>query len=90
MVEEVMTTGVLNPSHYPARRAATVVQHYLNTRYGSPYRWIFLSTVNSGSAEVGVEKEDQHTLGSVLGKGQLILQGKEGSLKGMDMGGLCG
>ncbi|XP_029628205.1 latexin isoform X2 [Salmo trutta] len=48
---EVMTTGVLNPSHYPARRAATVVQHYLNTLYGSPYRWIFLSKVHSGSAE---------------------------------------
>ncbi|XP_041733299.1 latexin isoform X1 [Coregonus clupeaformis] len=49
--EVVMTTGVLNLSHYPGRRAATVVQHYLNTRYGSPYRWIFLSKVHNGSAE---------------------------------------
>uniref|UniRef100_A0A8C8LW59 Cystatin LXN-type domain-containing protein n=1 Tax=Oncorhynchus tshawytscha TaxID=74940 RepID=A0A8C8LW59_ONCTS len=80
VVEEVMTTGVLNPSHYPARRAATVVQHYLNTRYGSPYRWIFLSTVHSGSAEVGVEVEDQHTLGSVSGQcsAELFFPGGEG------------
>uniref|UniRef100_A0A673XBH4 Latexin n=1 Tax=Salmo trutta TaxID=8032 RepID=A0A673XBH4_SALTR len=80
VVEEVMMTGVLNPSHYPARRAATVVQHYLNTRYGSPYRWLFLSTVNSGSAEVGVEMDDQHTLGSVSGQcsAELLFPGGEG------------
>ncbi|XP_067362395.1 latexin isoform X2 [Channa argus] len=46
-----MATGKLNPSHYPAQRAAKVVQHYLNTRYGSPYRLFGLHQVHSGHAE---------------------------------------
>uniref|UniRef100_A0AAX7VMV6 Cystatin LXN-type domain-containing protein n=1 Tax=Astatotilapia calliptera TaxID=8154 RepID=A0AAX7VMV6_ASTCA len=46
-----MATGELNPNHYPARRAAQVVQHYLNTRYGSPFRLIGVQTVHSGNAE---------------------------------------
>ncbi|XP_008307902.1 latexin isoform X2 [Cynoglossus semilaevis] len=46
-----METGVLNPDHYPARRAARVVQHYLNTRYGSPYKVFHLDTVHSATAE---------------------------------------
>ncbi|XP_026172776.1 latexin isoform X2 [Mastacembelus armatus] len=46
-----MATGELNPNHYPARRAAQVVQHYLNTRYGSPYRLFGLHRVHSGHAE---------------------------------------
>ncbi|GAA6225830.1 latexin isoform X1 [Lates japonicus] len=49
--EDVMATGKLNPNHYPAQRAAKVVQHYLNTRYGSPYRVFFLHRVHSGNAE---------------------------------------
>ncbi|XP_051255096.1 latexin isoform X1 [Dicentrarchus labrax] len=49
--EDVMATGELNPNHYPAQRAAKVVQHYLNTRYGSPYRLFGLQRVNSGNAE---------------------------------------
>ncbi|XP_044060030.1 latexin isoform X1 [Siniperca chuatsi] len=49
--EAVMATGELNPSHYPAQRAAKVVQHYLNTRYGSPYRLFGLQRVLSGNAE---------------------------------------
>ncbi|CAN9511439.1 unnamed protein product [Ophioblennius macclurei] len=46
-----METGKLNPNHYPAQRAAKVVQHYLNTRYGSPFRLFGLQRVNSGNAE---------------------------------------
>ncbi|XP_068567674.1 latexin isoform X1 [Cebidichthys violaceus] len=46
-----MATGELNPNHYPARRAAKVVQHYLNTRYGSPFRLFGLHNVHSGNAE---------------------------------------
>ncbi|XP_074536081.1 latexin isoform X2 [Halichoeres trimaculatus] len=46
-----MATGELNPNHYPAQRAAKVVQHYLNTRYGSPYRLFGLHRVHSGHAE---------------------------------------
>ncbi|XP_010744590.3 latexin isoform X2 [Larimichthys crocea] len=46
-----MATGELNPNHYPARRAAQVVQHYLNTRYGSPYRLFHVERVYSGNAE---------------------------------------
>ncbi|KAM9359017.1 latexin [Symphorus nematophorus] len=49
--EDVMATGKLNPNHYPAQRAAKVVQHYLNTRYGSPYRVFLLQRVYSGNAE---------------------------------------
>ncbi|KAG7270280.1 hypothetical protein CRUP_037504 [Coryphaenoides rupestris] len=48
-----MLTGELNPGHYQAQRAAKVVQHYLNTRYGSPYWWVILSKVHNASAEVG-------------------------------------
>uniref|UniRef100_A0A3Q0SED4 Latexin n=1 Tax=Amphilophus citrinellus TaxID=61819 RepID=A0A3Q0SED4_AMPCI len=47
----VMATGELNPNHYPARRAAQVVQHYLNTRYGSPFRLIGVQKVHSANAE---------------------------------------
>ncbi|CAG6002427.1 unnamed protein product [Menidia menidia] len=49
--EVVMATGELNPNHYPAQRAAKVVQHYLNTRHGSPYRLFGLQRVHSGNAE---------------------------------------
>ncbi|TNN80406.1 Latexin [Liparis tanakae] len=49
--EDVMATGELNPSHYQAQRAAKVVQHYLNTQYGSPFRLFGLHKVNSGNAE---------------------------------------
>lgn len=50
--EHVMATGELNPNHYPAQRAAKVVQHYLNARYGSPYRLFGLQRVHSGNAQV--------------------------------------
>ncbi|XP_028320679.1 latexin isoform X2 [Gouania willdenowi] len=46
-----MATGDLNPNHYPAQRAAKVVQHYLNTRHGSPFRLFGLHSVENGSAE---------------------------------------
>ncbi|XP_034718830.1 latexin isoform X1 [Etheostoma cragini] len=49
--ENVMATGELNVNHYPARRAAQVVQHYLNTRYGSPYRLLQVDKVHRGNAE---------------------------------------
>ncbi|XP_070685133.1 latexin isoform X2 [Pempheris klunzingeri] len=56
-----MASGELNPSHYPAQRAAKVVQHYLNTRYGSPYRLFGLQSVHSGNAEdvAGSERKYQ-------------------------------
>uniref|UniRef100_A0A674NZ32 Latexin n=1 Tax=Takifugu rubripes TaxID=31033 RepID=A0A674NZ32_TAKRU len=37
-----MASGELNPNHYPAQRAAKVVQHYLTAHYGSPYRLTFI------------------------------------------------
>ncbi|XP_054901587.1 latexin isoform X2 [Poeciliopsis prolifica] len=46
-----MATGELNPNHYPAQRAAKVVQHYLNMRYGSPYKLFGLKEVHSGNVE---------------------------------------
>lgn len=51
--ENAMATGELNPNHYPAQRAAKVVQHYLNVQYGSPFRLFGLHKVHSGNAEVG-------------------------------------
>ena len=50
--EHVMATGELNPNHYPAQRAAKVVQHYLNARYGSPCRLFGLQRVHRGNAQV--------------------------------------
>lgn len=47
-----MATGELNPNHYPAQRAAKVVQHYLTARHGSPYRLFGVHKVHSGNAEV--------------------------------------
>ncbi|XP_075892301.1 latexin isoform X1 [Nelusetta ayraudi] len=49
--ELVMATGELNPNYYPAQRAAKVVQHYLNTRYGSPCRLFGLHRVHSANAQ---------------------------------------
>lgn len=49
-----MASGELNPNHYPAQRAAKVVQHHLNARYGSPYRLFGLQQVHSGNAQVGL------------------------------------
>ncbi|XP_077467958.1 latexin isoform X2 [Stigmatopora argus] len=46
-----METGELNPSHYPAQRAAKVVQHYLNTQYASPYKIFGLHKVIRANAE---------------------------------------
>ncbi|XP_069004285.1 latexin [Embiotoca jacksoni] len=60
--EDVMATGDLNPNHYPAQRAAKVVQHYLNTRYGSPYRLFGLQRVNSGNAEDVAESGRKYQL----------------------------
>ncbi|XP_055369814.1 latexin isoform X2 [Betta splendens] len=59
---DVMATGELNPSHYPAQRAAKVVQHYLNTRYGSPYRVFGLHKVHSGHAEDVAESGRKYLL----------------------------
>ncbi|XP_063061739.1 latexin isoform X2 [Engraulis encrasicolus] len=49
--EGAMPRGELVPHHYPAQRAAKVVQHYLNTRYGSPYRRIMLDQVHKAGLE---------------------------------------
>ncbi|XP_049582440.1 latexin isoform X2 [Syngnathus scovelli] len=50
-IEVVMETGELNPNHYPAQRAAKVVQHYLNTQHGSPYKVFGLGKVFKAYAE---------------------------------------
>ncbi|XP_072320072.1 latexin isoform X2 [Eucyclogobius newberryi] len=46
-----METGELNPNHYPVRRAANAVQHYINTQYGSPFKVFMVEKVHSGYAE---------------------------------------
>ncbi|XP_061538631.1 latexin isoform X1 [Phycodurus eques] len=50
-IQVVMEIGELNPNHYPAQRAAKVVQHYLNTEHGSPYKVFGLHKVFSANAE---------------------------------------
>ncbi|XP_059389658.1 latexin [Carassius carassius] len=49
--EDMASTGDLEPTHYPARRAATVALHYLNTHHGSPFRVFGLQQVHKASAE---------------------------------------
>ncbi|XP_035241778.1 latexin isoform X2 [Anguilla anguilla] len=46
----------LVPGHYPARRAAQVAQHYLNTQHGSPYRWLQVEKVLSATLEEVADK----------------------------------
>ncbi|XP_005169694.2 latexin isoform X2 [Danio rerio] len=46
-----MATGELVPTHFPARRAAKVAVHYLNTRHGSPFRVFGLQQVHKATAE---------------------------------------
>ncbi|XP_037326468.2 latexin isoform X1 [Pungitius pungitius] len=60
--EDVMATGELNPDHYPAQRAAKVVQHYLNTQYGSPFRLFGLHRVHSGTAEDAADSGRKYQL----------------------------
>ncbi|XP_075997014.1 latexin isoform X2 [Genypterus blacodes] len=57
-----MATGELNTNHYPANRAAKVVQHYLNTRYGSPCRLFGLQRVHRGNAEETAESGRKYEL----------------------------
>uniref|UniRef100_A0A8C1DNJ9 Latexin n=1 Tax=Cyprinus carpio carpio TaxID=630221 RepID=A0A8C1DNJ9_CYPCA len=49
--EDMASTGDLEPTHYPARRAAQVALHYLNTHHGSPFRVFGLQQVHKASAE---------------------------------------
>ncbi|XP_073482201.1 latexin [Aquarana catesbeiana] len=41
----------INPSHYPASRAAAVVQHYINYKMGTPHRLYERQQVTSASKE---------------------------------------
>ncbi|XP_062275116.1 latexin isoform X1 [Scomber scombrus] len=49
--EDMKETGELNPNYYPAQMAAKVVEHYLNTRYGSPSKLFLLHDVHKANAE---------------------------------------
>lgn len=46
-----MATGDLEPTHFPARRAAKVALHYINTQHGSPFKVFGLQTVHKARAE---------------------------------------
>ncbi|KAG7471088.1 hypothetical protein MATL_G00120680 [Megalops atlanticus] len=48
---ETMPVEELDPSHYPARRAAHVAQHYLNTQHGSPFKLLGVDRVVSATLE---------------------------------------
>ncbi|XP_018588116.2 latexin isoform X1 [Scleropages formosus] len=50
-LKETMPVEELNPTHYPARRAAAVAQHFLNARHGSPYKWFHVEQVQSATLE---------------------------------------
>ncbi|OCT80846.1 hypothetical protein XELAEV_18027657mg [Xenopus laevis] len=41
----------INPSHYPATRAATVAENYMNYKLGSPHRLFALNKVSQASRE---------------------------------------
>ncbi|OCT78669.1 latexin [Xenopus laevis] len=41
----------INPSHYPATRAATVAEDYINYKLGGPYRLFALNKVSQASRE---------------------------------------
>uniref|UniRef100_A0AAY4DWY9 Cystatin LXN-type domain-containing protein n=1 Tax=Denticeps clupeoides TaxID=299321 RepID=A0AAY4DWY9_9TELE len=50
-----MPVEELDPSHYPATRAAKVAEHFINTRYGSPFAWFGSSGVKkAGLEDMGV------------------------------------
>ncbi|XP_029473029.1 latexin isoform X2 [Rhinatrema bivittatum] len=44
----------LNPSHYPATRAARVVENYVNYREGSPHRFFLKEKVTQASKEKSI------------------------------------
>ncbi|XP_039510024.1 latexin [Pimephales promelas] len=46
-----MATGELVPTHFPARRAAQVALHHLNTHHGSPFRVFGLQQVHTATAD---------------------------------------
>lgn len=50
--EDMASTGDLEPTHFPARRAAQVALHHLNTIHGSPFSVFGLQQVHKASAEV--------------------------------------
>ncbi|XP_026875622.2 latexin [Electrophorus electricus] len=47
----VMTSRELNPQFYEASRAGRVVQHHLNTLYGSPFRVYVVTQVHTARTE---------------------------------------
>lgn len=49
--EDMASTGDLEPTHFPARRAAQVALHHLNTIHGSPFSVFGLQQVHKASAE---------------------------------------
>ncbi|XP_056612213.1 latexin isoform X2 [Triplophysa dalaica] len=49
--EAEMSTGNLVPTHFPARRAAQVALHYINTRHGSPFKVFGLQQVHEARAQ---------------------------------------
>jgi len=56
-----MATGELIPTHFPARRAAQVALHHLNTHHGSPFRVFGLQQVHTATAEDQVRPAHTHT-----------------------------
>lgn len=50
-VEGVMEARDLLPFHARSKRLAKAVQHYINTRHGSPFKVFFLDKVHSGTVE---------------------------------------
>lgn len=50
--EVEMSIGNLVPTHFPARRAAQVAVHYINTQHGSPFKVFGLQQVHEARAQV--------------------------------------
>lgn len=47
-----MTSRELNPKFYEASRAGHVIQHYINTVHGSPFRLYGVTQVHKAKTEV--------------------------------------
>nr|XP_023673917.1 latexin isoform X1 [Paramormyrops kingsleyae] len=60
--EAAMPVKDLNPAHYPARRAAIVAQHFLNTQHSSPCKLFLLDAISSATLQETEEKGNKYKL----------------------------
>uniref|UniRef100_A0AAY4DZC1 Cystatin LXN-type domain-containing protein n=1 Tax=Denticeps clupeoides TaxID=299321 RepID=A0AAY4DZC1_9TELE len=62
-IQAAMPVEELDPSHYPATRAAKVAEHFINTRYGSPFAWFGSSGVKKAGLEFTLKEMTRNDMG---------------------------